>query len=122
MDIPAREFLEDKSGTININYLRPPAPTMNPSVHPLIFMQTDADYTIVSGDIPVVRLFGVTEGGNSVMLLVYNFEPYFYVPLPSNLPFGPDDKDALIQTLMACLILIAHNKLIGLYKEQHQTH
>lgn len=29
---------------------------------------------------PVVRVYGVTERGNSILLYVHNFLPYFYIP------------------------------------------
>ncbi len=113
MDTPAREFLSEKAGSVTDDYRRPPPPILTPASKSLIFMQTDADYTLMPNDVPVIRLFGVTEGGNSVMLLVYNFEPYFYVPLPKNLPFGPDDKELFIQTLNVCFfsLMRVHNPL-----------
>lgn len=36
------------------------------------------------GPVPVIRLFGVTEQGNSVCCHVHGFTPYFYVSAPSN--------------------------------------
>ena len=37
----------------------------------------------------ILRLYGVTEAGNSVMVHAHNFEPYFYVPTWSG--FTQDD-------------------------------
>lgn len=36
------------------------------------------------GPMPVMRIFGVTEAGNSVMAHVHGFAPYFYVLAPTN--------------------------------------
>jgi len=33
--------------------------------------------------VPVVRMYAVTEGGNSVLAHIHGFEPYFYVQCPS---------------------------------------
>lgn len=46
------------------------------------FMQTDIDYYIgespsCSDQVPILRIYGVTEEGHSVLAHVYNFEPYF---------------------------------------------
>ena len=81
----------------DISFQRPCLPLLDES-QPLIFMQIDADYTL-EGNIPVVRVFGITESENSVLLLVYNFEPYFYVRLPPNLPFDENTEKSLIELL-----------------------
>jgi DNA polymerase delta subunit 1 len=102
MDTPARKFLEDSKGTINLNLRRPAPKPLNPLTDALTFMQIDADYTSESwstSEEPVIRLFGITEEGNSVLALVYNFEPYFYVPVPSHFPYGPSEREGLIQAL-----------------------
>lgn len=100
MDTPARKFLEDTTGLINHCITRDLPKPINPQTDPLLLMQIDADYTCISLNQPVIRLFGITESANSVMLLVHNFEPYFYVPLPSNFPFGPDEKQQLTEMLL----------------------
>lgn len=33
-----------------------------------------------SGPVPIVRMFGVTEDGNSVLAHIHGFAPYFFVP------------------------------------------
>jgi len=85
------------------NYLRPPLKEIDVT-KPLIFMQTDVDYMLSEKDTPVVRIFGVTEYENSVLLLVHNFEPYFYVPLPSNLALDSAKKQELVSTLSVTLL------------------
>ena len=65
---------------------RPPLPALNPETDSLDFQQFEADYS--TSPIPpefargstepkaaVVRLFGVTRGGNSVVAHVHGFRP-----------------------------------------------
>ena len=35
-----------------------------------------------TGPVPVIRLYGVTEAGNSALYHVYGFTPYFYCNVP----------------------------------------
>lgn len=35
------------------------------------------------GPVPIVRLFGVTNEGHSILTFVYGFTPYFYVSIPN---------------------------------------
>ncbi len=46
---------------------------------------------------PTLRLFGVTQKGNSVLAHVWGFRPYFYVAAPSG--FLNKDLDAFRETL-----------------------
>ncbi|KAF4695523.1 DNA-directed DNA polymerase delta [Perkinsus olseni] len=57
----------------------------------LAFMQVDVDnYSaapracdpIQNGEVPVIRMFGVTAAGNSLMCHIHGFLPYFYCPRP----------------------------------------
>ncbi|CDW90396.1 dna polymerase delta catalytic subunit-like [Stylonychia lemnae] len=97
----APEFLKgpDLSGRQNVR--RPPCPSINPNTQNIEFMQIDVDYYT---DLPlsmknqqsqymsedqskerekeekaVIRMFGITQQGNSVMCHVHNFTSYFYV-------------------------------------------
>jgi DNA polymerase delta subunit 1 len=49
-------------------------------------------------EVPVLRMYGVTEAGNSVAAFVHGFEPYFYVEAPTP-SFSPDDCQALAAEL-----------------------
>ena len=46
------------------------------------FMQTEIDYYLgesptSKSQVPIIRIYGVTEEGHSVLAHVFNFEPYF---------------------------------------------
>lgn len=59
----------------------------------ITFMQVDVDYytdsphpkycCVQNNKVPVIRMFGVTEAGNSVMAHIHGFMPYFFVPCPN---------------------------------------
>lgn len=63
------------------------------------FLQMDVEFYIGqarsdmggarSGPVPVLRLYGVTEDGHSVLTHVHGFHPYLYVPAPPG--FTPED-------------------------------
>ncbi|XP_031365871.1 DNA polymerase delta catalytic subunit isoform X2 [Apis dorsata] len=73
---------------------RPPPPELNPQKDALIFQQIEIDH--YSGiplpgmpgsnmpPVPIMRMFGVTELGNSVCCHVHGFSPYLYVIAPTN--------------------------------------
>ena len=62
---------------------------------PIIFQQIDAQ--AASYDSNIVRMFGVTEEGHSVMCDVVNFQHYFYVPAPAN--FSEEDIRPMIDSI-----------------------
>ncbi|KAI7877041.1 hypothetical protein K492DRAFT_239410 [Lichtheimia hyalospora FSU 10163] len=69
-----------------VTWSRSPAPALDPSKDNLVFQQIEADdYMDHNSRKPVVRLFGVTKGGNSVVCHAYGFLPYFYFPAPVGL-------------------------------------
>uniref|UniRef100_A0AAQ6A4A5 DNA polymerase n=1 Tax=Amphiprion ocellaris TaxID=80972 RepID=A0AAQ6A4A5_AMPOC len=78
---------------LNPRWRRPHAPSLDPSSDTLVFQQIDLDYYLGSavagmpgqsqGKVPIIRMFGVTDSGNSVCCHVHGFAPYFYVPAPS---------------------------------------
>lgn len=77
---------------------RPPLPAAfeNPSTADLVFQQIEIDecngplpsiFTDINGhdnasNVPYLRLYGVTEEGNSVACNVFGFYPYFFIPAP----------------------------------------
>ena len=41
------------------------------------------------GPVPIIRMYGVTNDGNSVLAYIHGYAPYFYVPAPPD--FKPQD-------------------------------
>ncbi|KAI9018763.1 DNA polymerase family B-domain-containing protein [Phycomyces nitens] len=81
---------------------RAPAPPLNPSSQSLVFQQIEADdYMDYSTKTPVVRLYGVTDAGNSVVCHIHGFLPYFYFQAPAGLKEHhlPELKKALAAEL-----------------------
>ena len=78
------------------HWKRKPAPDVNPSQDTLLFQQLDIDYIIgephpmlgerrrAMGPAAMLRIFGVTAGGNSMCVHVHGFEPYFYAKVPES--------------------------------------
>lgn len=81
------------SADMNPRWKRPQAPPLNPSLDTLVFQQIDLDHYLGSavdgmpgqsqGKVPIIRMFGVTDNGNSVCCHIHGFAPYFYIPAPS---------------------------------------
>ena len=72
---------------------RPPVPkTFSPQRNSLTFQQIEAEEGTIHGGHATVKLFGVTEHGNSVMLHVKDFKHYLYVAAPTS--FQPQDCQA----------------------------
>ncbi|KAJ8296854.1 DNA polymerase delta catalytic subunit [Rhodotorula toruloides] len=61
---------------------RPDAPKLNPQRDSLVFQQIDIEEFSAGGGAPTIRAFGVTKNGNSVLLHVKGFLPYFWVSAP----------------------------------------
>ncbi|XP_076249179.1 DNA polymerase delta 1, catalytic subunit [Calliopsis andreniformis] len=90
------QFVEEgpEQENTSAKWSRPPPPTLNPKTDPLIFQQIEIDhYTgaplpgMPGSKIPpvaIMRMYGVTEGGNSVCCHVHGFCSYLYVAAPHN--------------------------------------
>ncbi|RWA14021.1 hypothetical protein EKO27_g1078 [Xylaria grammica] len=81
---------------------RPPVVDFDPRRDSLTFQQIEAEEGYISGGRSVIKLFGVTENGHSVMLHVTDFKHYLYVAAPVS--FTPKDCDsykAYIDTQLA---------------------
>ncbi|KAH7105874.1 DNA polymerase family B-domain-containing protein [Auriculariales sp. MPI-PUGE-AT-0066] len=62
-------------------WARPALDPIDPRTQSLVFQQIDVE-EVMDGFKSAVRMFGVTEAGHSVMALITDFLPYFYVPIP----------------------------------------
>lgn len=82
----------------NVKWARPDMPPLNPATDKLVFQQIDLDTytdtdgtphildktrTHLRGHNTVIRLFGVTDEGHSVMAHLHGYIPYFYASVPS---------------------------------------
>ncbi|CAD7696782.1 unnamed protein product [Ostreobium quekettii] len=90
--------MEVDVGEAGRSWPRPPLREFDPARDPLVFQQLEVDYTN-EGRKAVVRMYGVTEEGNSVCTFVHDFEAYFYIKAPMG--FSQDDIDALQAALNA---------------------
>ncbi|KCV68427.1 DNA polymerase delta subunit 1 [Fonticula alba] len=68
---------------------------LNPDKDSLILMQMDADHTVDNEGNPLVRFFGITEAGNSVLVFVHHFHMYLYVPCPANITPEKDNLEKI---------------------------
>lgn len=76
-----------------MNVSRPPVGNIDPKASTLIFQELELDHYIgapyggmpgaQSGQVPIMRMFGVTKEGCSVCCHIHGFTPYFYMSLPN---------------------------------------
>nr|AAA35303.1 DNA polymerase delta [Schizosaccharomyces pombe] len=77
---------------------RPALPAINPEKDDIYFQQIDSE-EFTEGSVPSIRLFGVTDNGNSILVHVVGFLPYFYVKAPVG--FRPEMLERFTQDLDA---------------------
>jgi DNA polymerase delta subunit 1 len=46
---------------------------------PAFARKLGSEYKIYGGQVPMMRLYGVTEDGHSVVAHIHGYEPYFFV-------------------------------------------
>jgi len=73
-------------------WARPRLSSFEPAADNLCFQAIEAEEGTLAGGKPTVKLFGVTEKGNSVMLHVTDFKHYLYIEAPVS--FQPSDCQA----------------------------
>ncbi|XP_071104876.1 DNA polymerase delta catalytic subunit-like [Haliotis cracherodii] len=71
-------------------WARPATPDLDPKTDTVTFQQLDVDNYVgkhlagmpgaTQGPVPIIRMYGITQEGNSVMAHIHGFAPYFYVP------------------------------------------
>eukprot|EP00775_Hariotina_reticulata_P002392 gene2392-2696_t len=94
-------------GEAGRNWTRPPVAPFNPEKDSLVFQQLEVDYCLQrprrdiwptpANQVPVVRMYGVNDAGNSVCVFVHGFEPYFYCDCPHD--WSPEDCNELLLAL-----------------------
>ena len=80
------------AGSQESRWRRKPVSLIKPTEDVLIFQQMDLDHYLgqhiagmpgaTEGKVPIIRMFGVTDEGNSVLAHIHGFLPYFHVPAP----------------------------------------
>ncbi|KAL5355852.1 DNA polymerase family B-domain-containing protein [Aspergillus floccosus] len=83
--------LKDKNSEKDQQWERPPLGEFNPAKENVCFQQIDAEEGTLFGGNAAIRLFGVTEVGQSVLLHVTGFQHYLYIAAPAG--FTKDDCD-----------------------------
>jgi DNA polymerase delta subunit 1 len=88
-------------------WLRPSPPPIDSAVHDISMQQIEIDYYIGEGrqDLPgaqegaaaILRIYGVTQDGNSCMVHVHQYEPYFFIQAPQG--FTEADAPAFAEQL-----------------------
>ncbi|CDZ96215.1 delta dna polymerase [Phaffia rhodozyma] len=64
------------------SWARPPVPPVDPRGNSIIFQQIDIEEHNEPNVGPSLRIFGVNENGNSILLHVKEFLPYLYIAAP----------------------------------------
>ena len=105
----SKTFLQEASSTINKRLERPSVDPISPQSDDLRLMCIDLEtyldrpprYLVQQGgvdalsDVAVIRIFGANEKGNSIVVNVYNFQPYFYIQVPSTMIITEQNLPAL---------------------------
>ena len=94
-----KEFLKDSKDTqVNQRIDRPSLPLINPQHDVFEFFCIDIDHYVDKvprhlecigmdhgRDVSIIRMYGVTEAGNSVTGHVFNFKPYIFIQIPTTM-------------------------------------
>ncbi|GAB1214650.1 DNA-directed DNA polymerase delta [Aspergillus terreus] len=83
--------LKDKNSEKDQQWERPPLGEFDPAKENVCFQQIDAEEGTLFGGNAAIRLFGVTEVGQSVLLHVTGFQHYLYIAAPGG--FTKEDCD-----------------------------
>ncbi|PIK45708.1 putative DNA polymerase delta catalytic subunit [Apostichopus japonicus] len=76
------------------SWKRPDAPTLDVHKDAVVFQQLDLEHYLgkqlagMPGShqpvTPIIRMFGISQAGNSILCHIHGFMPYFYVPAPQD--------------------------------------
>ncbi|XP_068231528.1 DNA polymerase delta catalytic subunit [Palaemon carinicauda] len=91
-DIQQSNVIVDDEEVVDPTWARPPLPSMDAAKESLYFQQIEIDHYIGDpvagmpgqqiGRVPIMRMFGVNDAGNTICCHVHGFSPYFYVTCP----------------------------------------
>ncbi|KYQ96665.1 DNA polymerase delta catalytic subunit [Tieghemostelium lacteum] len=92
IDIMDEDLSQDSSQQLQF-WSRKAAAELTPHKKSFIFQQLEVDYAELKepvpgmpgpkkGPLPVIRMFGITKEGNSVLCKVHGFLPYFFIQCP----------------------------------------
>ena len=105
MNVLAEEGLAEEmdagpSSSQKLPWERPSVKIIQEEKDAIVFQQIDLDHYLgqplqgmpgaQEGTVPIVRMYGVTDEGHSVLAHVHGFLPHFYVPAPSD-TFSDED-------------------------------
>jgi len=103
--------LKQKNSEKDQAWDRPSLPDeFDPSKDALIFQSIEAEEGTIAGGQATIKLFGVTDHGNSVLLHVKDFKHYLYVPAP--IAFSAEDcpkYQAYLETQLAMHTTVIHS-------------
>ncbi|XP_054160471.1 DNA polymerase delta catalytic subunit-like [Oppia nitens] len=95
MDVVDDMFSAPETTHSNVRWSRPERGEVNAETDDIIFQQIDIDSYIgpvrsgmpgpKEGVAPIMRMFGVTDNGMSVVCHIHGFAPYFYIPSPNSI-------------------------------------
>ncbi|GIL73849.1 hypothetical protein Vretimale_5040 [Volvox reticuliferus] len=106
---PPEPFEDVELGEAGRNWVRPPVADIDPQTQSIVFQQLEMDYYLAEPmqfvdnvrdgvrQVPVIRMYGVNDAGNSVCTFVHGFEPYFYIEARPS--WGPEIRQAIGEQL-----------------------
>jgi DNA polymerase delta subunit 1 len=101
------DLTRNYTNTINSTWSRPKVPS---SLDLLVFQQIevlDFNGSVDGEELSMIRIFGVSESGNSVLLTVKDFQPYFYLPAVNGFK---NDHLKMFQIALENAIVLANPK------------
>nr|XP_018670402.1 DNA polymerase delta catalytic subunit isoform X1 [Ciona intestinalis] len=112
------ELLQALPASVLSEWQRPPLPKIDPNNDPIIFQQLDLEHYTddkeypgmpppQGGTAPIIRMYGVTTEGHSILCHFHGFLPYFYVKAM------PGFKDEHCEEFQNCLNEIVLKEMRG---------
>lgn len=116
----SRDVLAPANGMFEFQILHAQAYYVKPAEY-----RTRVDSSLIGvpgeAQVPLVRLFGVTDAGNSGCVHVWGFFPHFLVRAPSGMAATLDDAPYIKESLETLLVELQEEKRRAKYARPHQT-